>query len=478
MNAAAGSHGAGAVLVPGPGGGSVLLPAVSQHQLAMPPTHTWSSNPPRAPPPLPTRALDHDDRTERDYDRRGGRSHSRDRSRKRSRRSRSRERRRSRSRSRSSGRADGDWRERARRDRERSRERRGSPRRQQQQRSPSPGGERDWQRDPPNNTIMIRGLPLSVTEQHVQDNIVSHGLHAKDIRLIRKKDTGASRGFAFVEFSTVESAKRWMENQQGWLHFEGCRVSMQYSVPRDQRGYEQPRVLTDWICAKCGVQNFRRREVCFKCAGPRTDYDSTAGDDADEVSSHPTSSVLLSGLDVLTTEDSVLNVLGSLTKLPLKSVRIGRDPATTMSRGVCYVEMNSIVDSMFLHNQLIANPPTIDGRQVSVSYHKQAGPTVVGSNQNQAAAHSALEAAQWTNKSGGLAGTSQQRGKWTEAELAKMAEYSADQYAKTDAERETYVEYYKKFYREGGDTSAAEVALAGVEYTRYPTPDTTKYQYD
>ena len=63
-----------------------------------------------------------------------------------------------------------------------------------------------------------------------------------------------------------------------------------------------------------------------------------------QVSSHPTSSVLLSGLDVLTTEDSVLNVLGPLTKLPLKSVRIGRDPATTMSRGVCYVEMNSIVD--------------------------------------------------------------------------------------------------------------------------------------
>ena len=114
----------------------------------------------------------------------------------------------------------------------------------------------------------------------------------------------------------------------------------------------------------------------------------------------------------------------------------------------------------------------------------------------QAAAHSALEAAQWTNKSGAPAGTSQQGRKWTEAELAKMAEYSAEQYAKTASERETYVEYYKKFYRDGGDASAAEVALAGagagagseaglgtvsvsgVEYTRYPTPDTTKYQYD
>ena len=54
--------------------------------------------------------------------------------------------------------------------------------------------------------------------------------------------------------------------------------------------------------------------------------------------------------------------MGPLTKLPLKSVRIGRD----MSKGVCYVEMNSVVDSMFLHNQLLADPPVIDGRQVEV----------------------------------------------------------------------------------------------------------------
>ena len=57
--------------------------------------------------------------------------------------------------------------------------------------------------------------------------------------------------------------------------------------------------------------------------------------------------VILSGLDALTTEDSVLNILGSLTKLPMKSVRIGRDPLTNMSRGVCYVEMNSVVGSKF-----------------------------------------------------------------------------------------------------------------------------------
>ena len=74
----------------------------------------------------------------------------------------------------------------------------------------------------PNNTIMIRGLPQYVTEQHVsgdrraqdlitsrhvqvQDNIASHGLEVKDIRLIRKKDTGR---VALVEQSYVIELNR------------------------------------------------------------------------------------------------------------------------------------------------------------------------------------------------------------------------------------------------------------------------------
>ena len=76
--------------------------------------------------------------------------------------------------------------------------------------------------------------------------------------------------------------------------------------------------------------------------------------------------VFLRGLDALSTEDSVLNCLMHLTQLPIKSIRIGRDPLTQTSRGVCYVEMNSVVDAMFLHNQLLGEPPTIDDKLVSI----------------------------------------------------------------------------------------------------------------
>jgi len=186
----------------------------------------------------------------------------------------------------------------------------------------------------------------------------------------------------------------------------------------------------------------------------------------------------------------VLTILGPLTNIPLKSVRIGRDPLTNTSRGVCYVEMNSVVDSMFLHNQLLASPPLIDGKRVEIGYHKQAGPTQTGTSntsQNQAAANSALEAAQWTNKSSSGAIANQ----YTEAEVERMAEYSANLYAKTPEEKASYTEYYRKFYNEGGDGTAAmaglkelqsgvlgKVMVNGVEYNKYKTPDVTTYQYD
>jgi len=98
------------------------------------------------------------------------------------------------------------WRERAdednKRSRDRSRDR--SPGRYRE-RSP---GEEDWRHATPNNTVMIRGLPQNITEQHVQDNITSHSLAARDIRLIRKKDTGLAALRWAESLDAVFGAKR------------------------------------------------------------------------------------------------------------------------------------------------------------------------------------------------------------------------------------------------------------------------------
>lgn len=80
--------------------------------------------------------------------------------------------------------------------------------------------------------------------------------------------------------------------------------------------------------------------------------------------------VLVRGLDVLTTEDSVLQAMSNLSSLPIRSIRIGRDSLTNTSRGVCYLEMGNVVDAMYLHTALAKQGLVVDGRKVEIGYCK------------------------------------------------------------------------------------------------------------
>ena len=50
--------------------------------------------------------------------------------------------------------------------------------------------ERGMGRESPNSTIMVRGLAQHITENDIRGDISDFGLRAKDIRLIRKKESG------------------------------------------------------------------------------------------------------------------------------------------------------------------------------------------------------------------------------------------------------------------------------------------------
>lgn len=150
---------------------------------------------------------------------------------------------------------------------------------------------------------------------------------------------------------------------------------------------------------------------------------------------YPTNTLLLRGLDVLSTEESVLQGIQHVgSDLPIRSVRIGRDPLTNTSRGVCYIELNSVLDSMQLHNKLAHAPPTIDGKQVTISYCKLNPNNGNGNNwsaqqQQQQQYH---QPAEYT------AG----------ADIKQLAEYSASLYAQTPEEHASYVQYYTMYYQQ------------------------------
>ncbi|XP_047298510.1 RNA-binding protein 10 isoform X7 [Homo sapiens] len=77
----------------------------------------------------------------------------------------------------------------------------------------------------------------------IRGQLQSHGVQAREVRLMRNKSSGQSRGFAFVEFSHLQDATRWMEANQHSLNILGQKVSMHYSDPK-------PKINEDWLCNK------------------------------------------------------------------------------------------------------------------------------------------------------------------------------------------------------------------------------------
>ncbi|XP_054261986.1 RNA-binding protein 5-like [Macrosteles quadrilineatus] len=338
-----------------------------------------------------------------------------------------------------------------------------------------------------NRTIIIRGLAQHITENDIRQEIAKCGLDPSDIRMIRRKN-GTSRGFAFVEFASTEEAVKCMELKNGELMLNNhYRAIMQFSLPKDTRLH----YYSDWHC-KCSAHNFKRRDICYKCGCTREDAI------ADEVSAYPTNTVLLRGLDTLTTEANVLEAIQVLSNLPIKSVRIGRDPVTSTSLGVCYIEMNYVMDATFLHNALLMASPEIDGKTPLVSYYKSDTASQSAIIQASKAGNSAVEAAQWSHQKTG------EMSQYTLKDVSRLAEYSANLYAKTPEEKNTYLTYYQQYYHklisEGGqislpsDSSAENLAKPAASSTSstaplteapdgsgsrtYCIPDVSTYQYD
>lgn len=412
-----------------------------------------------------------DDYGERDERRsRREREHTRDRDRERDReRFRDRERERDRSRERDRGRERERERERDRdfdRDRSRERERERIERERERERC----RERDWREEIPNSTIMVRGLEHHISETDLRNEVTRYGLEPKDIRLIREKDTGASRGFAFVEFQLLSEAVRWKELTQGVILFNGqYRATLHYSIPKDGLGAD--RVLlnkADWCCTKCGVSNFRRRDYCFKCNAPREEADAGRyGEGYNEISSCPSNTLLFRNLDVLTTEERVLAMLGQLTTLPIKSLRVAKDAVTNTSRGFAFVELHSTSEATQLHDLLLSMGGNfyVDGRQVTVSYAKRSLSSM-NSAASANAAVVALAAAQWTNQANpnepGALGT----------------DYAYDQnynYGQGGASHEGQVVPHPNQHHA---SNLGTVIVDGVTYNKYPVPDISTYQYD
>jgi RNA recognition motif-containing protein len=88
----------------------------------------------------------------------------------------------------------------------------------------------------------------------ITDLIKPYGA-VEDVRLIRDKVTGESRGFAFVDFSSVLETQQFMSYTKGLISIDGVTVHIDWGrqLPNapPPKPYYQPQVPTeykDWIC--------------------------------------------------------------------------------------------------------------------------------------------------------------------------------------------------------------------------------------
>ncbi|XP_070358811.1 RNA-binding protein 10 isoform X4 [Equus asinus] len=293
--------------------------------------------------------------------------------------------------------------------------------------------EEEEEEEKASNIVMLRMLPQAATEDDIRGQLQSHGVQAREVRLMRNKSSGQSRGFAFVEFSHLQDATRWMEANQHSLNILGQKVSMHYSDPK-------PKINEDWLCNKCGVQNFKRREKCFKCGVPKSEAEqklplgarldqqtlplggrelsqgllplpqpyqaqgvlaSQALSQGSEPSSeNANDTIILRNLNPHSTMDSILGALAPYAVLSSSNVRVIKDKQTQLNRGFAFIQLSTIEAAQLLQILQALHPPlTIDGKTINVEFAKGSKRDMAsneGSRINAASvASTAIAAAQW-----------------------------------------------------------------------------------
>ncbi|XP_051517908.1 RNA-binding protein 10-like isoform X1 [Myxocyprinus asiaticus] len=280
----------------------------------------------------------------------------------------------------------------------------------------------------PSNIVMLRMLPPNATVNEIRAQLQEQGIQPREVRLMRNKSSGQSRGFAFVEFNHLQEANRWMETNQRVLTILGQRVSMHYSDPK-------PRANEDWLCNKCGVQNFKRREKCFKCGVPKSEAelklplvpkslpmgqlkDSAQGllplpaiyqtaapilniSSSSQATEVANDTLILRNLGPHTSLEAILSALAPFATLSPSNVRLIKDKQTQLNRGFAFLQLTTIVEASQLLQilQSLHPPLSIDGKLISVEFAKGSKRDVFltdGSRVSVATvASTAIAAAQW-----------------------------------------------------------------------------------
>ncbi|KAG2648723.1 hypothetical protein PVAP13_1NG062100 [Panicum virgatum] len=270
----------------------------------------------------------------------------------------------------------------------------------------------------PSATVVVKGLSLKTNDDDLYQILAQWG-PLRSVRVIKERNSGMSRGFAFIDFHTVEAARRMMEGTaENGLEIDGRNVFFEYSRPtggmggpslgqenftRPTYGHRTAAAPCDWICTICGCMNFARRTSCFQCNEPRTEdalpADATGstpqfGRRGSELG--PTHVLVVRGLDENADEEMLRYEFSK--HAPIKDIRLVRDKFTHVSRGFAFVHFHSVEDATKALEATNGITLEKNGQVLRVAYAKSTHGPASGGSQSNSLAAAAIEAASFAQQ--------------------------------------------------------------------------------
>ncbi|KAM7530941.1 hypothetical protein LguiB_034351 [Lonicera macranthoides] len=274
----------------------------------------------------------------------------------------------------------------------------------------------------PSATVVVKGLPQKTTEEDLYQILAEWG-PLRHVRVIKERNSGVSRGFAFIDFPSLGAARSMMDRfGDDGLHVDGRKLFFEYSSkPTSGAGgpsfgpdgaprpglvnHKSMTVASDWMCIICGCVNFARRTSCFQCNEARADDAPSA----DMASSNPTPLgkkgdtcpghvLVVRGLDENADEEMLRYEFSK--HAPIKDLRLVRDKFTHVSRGFAFVQFHSVEDATKALEATNGTTLEKNGQILRVSYAKSVGPGsgASGSSQSSSLAAAAIEAAAFSQQ--------------------------------------------------------------------------------